>query len=112
MRLLSGQIRFIGFIPQPDKAYAAQLSFDERKRYITKVLKSVYEEAKPEIDRKAQAYAAYWNRHSAQIQQALSEAFETAIHEIIHFVWFYVWNQVFLNSYEEYECRSLKCHFE
>lgn len=139
------------FYPQLDKAYEAQLSLDERKRYITKVLKSVYEEAKSEIDRKAQAYAAYWNRYSAQIQQALSEAFETeltslfcemrcdvsmnpvsprfldekrfevfylnsergaigtAIHEIIHFVWFYVWNQVFLDSYEEYECRSLKC---
>lgn len=56
------------FYPQLDKAYAAQLSFDERKSYITKVLKSVYEEAEPEIDRKVQAYTAYWNRHRAQIQ--------------------------------------------
>ena len=30
------------------------------------------------------------------------------IHEIIHFVWFYVWNQVFCDSYDEYERPSLK----
>lgn len=138
------------FYPQLDKVYAAQLSFDERKRYITEVLKAVYGEAESEIDRKVQVYEAHWNRHRAQIQQALSEAFEmdlaplfyemrcdvsmnpvsprfldeerfevfylnsergaigTAIHEIIHFVWFYVWNQVFSDSYEEYECPSLK----
>ena len=30
------------------------------------------------------------------------------IHEIIHFVWFYVWNQVFGDSYDEYERPSLK----
>lgn len=31
-----------------------------------------------------------------------------AIHEMIHFVWFYVWNEVFGDSYEEYEAPSLK----
>lgn len=31
-----------------------------------------------------------------------------AIHEIIHFVWFHVWNQLFADSYEEYESPSLK----
>lgn len=30
------------------------------------------------------------------------------IHEIIHFVWFYVWNQLFQDSYDEYERPSLK----
>lgn len=30
------------------------------------------------------------------------------IHEIIHFVWFYVWNQLYGDSYEEYERPSLK----
>lgn len=30
------------------------------------------------------------------------------IHEIIHFVWFHVWNQLFADSYEEYESPSLK----
>lgn len=31
-----------------------------------------------------------------------------AIHELIHFVWFYVWNQLFDDSYGEYERPSLK----
>ncbi len=31
-----------------------------------------------------------------------------SIHEIIHFVWFYVWNQIFGDSYDEYERPSLK----
>lgn len=31
-----------------------------------------------------------------------------SIHEIIHFIWFHVWNQVFHDSYEEYERPSLK----
>lgn len=30
------------------------------------------------------------------------------IHEIIHFVWFHVWNQIFQDSYGEYERPSLK----
>lgn len=35
-------------------------------------------------------------------------AIGAAIHEIIHFVWFHVWNQVFGDSYDEYESPSLK----
>jgi hypothetical protein len=35
-------------------------------------------------------------------------ALGVAIHEIIHIVWFYVWNQVFGDSYAEYERPSLK----
>lgn len=35
-------------------------------------------------------------------------ALGTAIHEIIHIVWFYVWNQIFGDSYEEYERPSMK----
>lgn len=38
-------------------------------------------------------------------------AIGVAIHEIIHFVWFYVWNQVYGDSYEEYETPSLKWIF-
>jgi hypothetical protein len=37
-----------------------------------------------------------------------SGAIGESIHEIIHFVWFYVWNQIFGDSYEEYEAPSLK----
>ncbi len=35
-------------------------------------------------------------------------AIGSAIHEIIHFVWFHVWNQVFADSYQEYESPSMK----
>ncbi len=35
-------------------------------------------------------------------------AIGVSIHEIIHFVWFSVWNQLFGDSYDEYERPSLK----
>ncbi len=31
-----------------------------------------------------------------------------SLHELIHYVWFFVWNQVFDDSYDEYETPSLK----
>lgn len=34
-----------------------------------------------------------------------------ALHEIIHFVWFHVWNELFGDSYDEYETPSLKWIF-
>lgn len=48
--------------------------------------------------------------HSFDIFYLNSErgALGLAIHEIIHFVWFYVWNQLFGDSYDEYEPPSLK----
>ncbi len=48
--------------------------------------------------------------HSFDIFYLNSErgALGLAIHEIIHFVWFYVWNQLFEDSYDEYETPSLK----
>lgn len=48
--------------------------------------------------------------HSFDVFHLNSErgALGVAIHEIIHFVWFYVWNQLFGDSYDEYETPSLK----
>ena len=48
--------------------------------------------------------------HSFDIFYLNSEngAIGKAVHEIIHFVWFHVWNQVFCDSYDEYESPSLK----
>ncbi len=31
-----------------------------------------------------------------------------SLHELIHYVWFFVWNQLFGDSYDEYETPSLK----
>ncbi len=52
----------------------------------------------------------YLQDHSFDVFYLNSEkgAIGSAIHEIIHFVWFYVWNQIFADSYEEYETPSLK----
>lgn len=52
----------------------------------------------------------YLQDHSFDVFYLNSEkgAIGLAIHEIIHFVWFYVWNQIFADSYEEYETPSLK----
>lgn len=35
-------------------------------------------------------------------------ALGASLHEIVHLVWFYVWNQVFGDSYEEYERPNIK----
>lgn len=52
----------------------------------------------------------YLTEHSFDIFYLNSErgAIGMAIHEIVHFVWFYVWNQIFQDSYDEYETPSLK----
>lgn len=138
------------FYPQIDKAYAARLSFSERKDYIERILRTVYVELENKITEKTALYAGRWSECKDQITAALSDAFEvdctnlfndlrcnvnmnpicprflqercfdvfylnsekgaigTSIHELIHFVWFYVWNQLFEDSYDEYERPSLK----
>ena len=52
----------------------------------------------------------FLREHSFDIFWLNSEkgAIGKAIHEIIHFVWFHVWNQLFCDSYDEYEAPSLK----
>jgi len=35
-------------------------------------------------------------------------ALGTSLHELCHFVWFYIWNDLFKDSYQEYESQSLK----
>ena len=35
-------------------------------------------------------------------------AIGVSLHELVHFVWFYVWNQLFGDSYDEYERPGLK----
>lgn len=52
----------------------------------------------------------FLREHSFDIFWLNSEkgAIGKAIHEIIHFVWFHVWNQLFGDSYDEYEAPSLK----
>lgn len=55
----------------------------------------------------------FLREHSFDIFYMNSEkgAIGGCIHEIIHFIWFYVWNEVFQDSYDEYEAPSLKWIF-
>ncbi|MBD5530858.1 MAG: hypothetical protein HDQ98_01465 [Lachnospiraceae bacterium] len=52
----------------------------------------------------------FLREHSFDVFYLNSErgAIGSSIHEIIHFVWFYVWNDLFGDSYDEYERPSLK----
>ena len=52
----------------------------------------------------------YLKAHSFDVFYLNSErgALGNALHEITHFVWFAKWNELFRDSYEEYENPSLK----
>lgn len=52
----------------------------------------------------------YLSEHSFDVFYLNSEkgALGTALHELVHFVWFVVWNDLYEDSYEEYETPSLK----
>ena len=52
----------------------------------------------------------YLKEHSFDVFYLNSErgALGNALHEMVHFVWFAVWNDLFKDSYEEYENPSLK----
>lgn len=52
----------------------------------------------------------YLREHTFDVFYLNSEkgALGNALHELVHFVWFAVWNDLFKDSYEEYENPSLK----
>jgi len=52
----------------------------------------------------------YLKNHSFDVFYLNSEkgALGNALHELVHFVWFAVWNDLYRDSYEEYENPSLK----
>ncbi len=64
------------FFPQLDKAHAATLSFNEKKKYIDSVLRKVYAELEEMINEKTVLYSRHWETCKGQICDALSEAFE------------------------------------
>lgn len=64
------------FYPQLDKAYAAGLSFPEKKNYIEHILRKAYAELEDAINEKTGLYAGYWADCREQITAALSDAFE------------------------------------
>jgi len=52
----------------------------------------------------------YLREHTFNVFYLNSEkgALGNALHELVHYVWFAVWNDLFKDSYEEYENPSLK----
>jgi hypothetical protein len=64
------------FYPQLDKNYAESLRIGERKEYIERVLRSVYDDLENMINEKVDCYSQYWKTCKEQINDALSDAFE------------------------------------
>lgn len=65
------------FYPQLDRVYASSLPFQERRAYIERTMLGVYASLEPEIERKTGLYSRHWEKYSAQISDALSEALGT-----------------------------------
>ena len=65
------------FYPQVEKQELAKRNLTERRAYVHDMLCDQYHrDIKPEIDRKVEAYNLHFMNHKAQIEDALSEAFE------------------------------------
>ena len=69
------------FYPQVEKQEIAKLNFEEKRKYVSKVLYYVYhkeikKEIKKEINEKVNTYNNHFLKHKDQIEDALSEAFD------------------------------------
>lgn len=64
------------FYPQLDKDYADSLPSSERKEYIARTMRIVYNELEDTIHQKVTLYARQWAACKSQIIAALSDAFE------------------------------------
>jgi len=64
------------FYPQIDKKEMAGLAPDGKKAYVIARLKNVWDELTDELDRKVVSYNAHFNKYHAQMEDALSDAFE------------------------------------
>ena len=61
------------FYPQVEKQEIAKLNFEEKKKYVSKVLYDVYhKEIKKEINEKVNTYNNHFLNHKDQIEDALS----------------------------------------
>ena len=63
------------FYPQLDKAYAMSLPFPERKTYLERALRCIYDELEDTINEKVSLYSHRWDECKEQITAALSDAF-------------------------------------
>lgn len=64
------------FYPELKKDYAMNLPYPERKKYIEQMMRTIYARAEETINNKVCLYTKHWEKCSAQITEALSEAFD------------------------------------
>lgn len=64
------------FYPQVARERLHAGTAAEKRNYLTETLSKVYEELRPELDKKMCDYQAHWERYREQIEDAFSEAFE------------------------------------
>lgn len=65
------------FYPQVDKNELAMRTMERKKDYLCQVLSGVYDEIKNELDEKVILYEQHFMKYKEQIEDALSDAFET-----------------------------------
>ncbi len=65
------------FYPQLSKAHLNGLTHDSKREYLVKKLKIVWDELLSELNSKVELYNKQFFRYHEQIEDALSEAFET-----------------------------------
>lgn len=65
----------IHFYPHISRERLAALSSDEKKEYLSRELRNVWNELIGELESKVEAYNAHFAKHHRQIEDALSKAF-------------------------------------
>lgn len=64
------------FYPQIDKEMMYNKSYEQKKNYLSKVLRGIWDESKNEMDSKIKRYNEHFEKHKNQIEEALSDAFK------------------------------------
>lgn len=65
------------FYPQLDKEKVLRLDRQGRKSYIDQTIRALYRGLKGELEQKVSLYNDHWKKNKGQIEEALSEAFDT-----------------------------------
>ena len=63
------------FYPQIKKETLLNLTFDEKKNYITEELRNVWKDSLDELNGKVELYNQHFRKYQSQIEDALSDAF-------------------------------------
>lgn len=72
------------FYPQIDAQRLSAMPLMEKERYITDMLRGVYQELQPEWRRKLEAYNQHWQAHRLQVEAAFSDAFAVDVRPLFN----------------------------